>query len=94
MAHLGIDVGDIVAIDPQPKFLDNGFLVSRHLDNKAGVAIMLAAIKALVDAGEKPPVDIFWIFTIAEEVGHGASSILTPDIASLIAIDNGTTAPG
>ncbi|WP_319775538.1 osmoprotectant NAGGN system M42 family peptidase [Breoghania sp.] len=92
--HLGIEVGDIVAIDPQPEFLDNGFIVSRHLDNKAGVAIMLAAAKALIDADEKPPVDIFWIFTIAEEVGHGASSILTPDIASLIAIDNGTTAPG
>ncbi|PTW58847.1 peptidase M42 family hydrolase [Breoghania corrubedonensis] len=94
LEHLGIDVGDIVAIDPQPEFMDNGFIVSRHLDNKAGVAIMLAAVKALVEAGEKPPVDIFWIFTIAEEVGHGASSILTPDIASLIAIDNGTTAPG
>lgn len=94
LARLGIDVGDIVAIDPQPEFLDNGFIVSRHLDNKAGVAIMLTAIKALVDAKAKPPVDIFWIFTIAEEVGHGASSILTPDIASLIAIDNGTTAPG
>ena len=94
LEHLGIDVGDIVAIDPQPEFMDNGFIVSRHLDNKAGVAIMLAAVKALVEAGDKPPVDIFWIFTIAEEVGHGASSILTPDIASLIAIDNGTTAPG
>jgi putative aminopeptidase FrvX len=34
--HLGIEVGDIVAIDPQPEFLDNGFIVSRHLDNKGG----------------------------------------------------------
>jgi putative aminopeptidase FrvX len=47
LARLGIEVGDIVAIDPQPEFLDNGFIVSRHLDNKAGVAIMLAAIEAL-----------------------------------------------
>lgn len=91
---LGVDVGDIVAIDPQPEFLDNGFIVSRHLDNKAGVAVMLAALKALVDAGTELPVDIFWIFTIAEETGHGAQSILTHDIASMVAIDNGTSAPG
>lgn len=91
---LGIEVGDIVAVDPQPEFLDNGFIVSRHLDNKAGVAVMLAALKAFVDEGIKPTVDLFWLFTIAEETGHGASSILTPEIASLIAIDNGTSAPG
>lgn len=91
---LGIGVGDIVAIDPQPEYLDSGFIVSRHLDNKAGVAVMLAAIRALTGAAHRPPVDTFWLFTIAEEVGHGAASILLPDIASMVAVDNGTTAPG
>ena len=91
---LGIDIGDMVEIDPQPEFLPNGFIVSRHLDNKAGVAVMLAALKALVESGIEPPVNAFWLFTIAEEVGYGASSVLTPDIASLVAVDNGTTAPG
>ncbi|WP_422376801.1 osmoprotectant NAGGN system M42 family peptidase [Roseibium sp.] len=92
--RLGIDVGDFVAIDPAPEFLENGFIVSRHLDNKAGVAVMLAALKALVETEIEPTVDIYWLFTIAEETGHGAQSILTPEIASLVAIDNGTTAPG
>ena len=93
LARLGIDVGDIVAIDPQPEFLDNGFIVSRHLDNKAGAAVMLAALRAL--RGEAPPpVDVYWLFTIAEEVGHGAAAILLPDIAAMVAVDNGTTAPG
>jgi peptidase M42 family hydrolase len=91
---LGIDVGDIVAIDPQPEFLDNGFVVSRHLDDKAGVAIMLASIEALMRANVSTPVDIHWLFTIAEEVGIGASSVVTPEIASMVTIDNGTTAPG
>lgn len=93
LVRLGIDVGDIVAIDPQPEFLDNGFIVSRHLDNKGGVAVMLAALKAL-STSSALPVSMFWLFTIAEEVGHGAASVLVPDIASLIAVDNGTTAPG
>ncbi|WP_206453651.1 osmoprotectant NAGGN system M42 family peptidase [Aurantimonas marina] len=91
---LGIEIGDTVAIDPQPEFLDNGFIVSRHLDNKAGVAVMLAAIEAMERAEASTPVDMHWLFTIAEEVGVGAASILTPDVASMIAVDNGTSAPG
>jgi peptidase M42 family hydrolase len=94
LENLGIDIGDIVAIDPQPDFLDNGFIVSRHLDNKAGVAVMLAALKAMQDEDVSTPVDIHFLFTIAEEVGVGASSVLTPDVASMVAVDNGTSAPG
>ena len=90
----GIEIGDIIAIDPQPEFLPNGFIVSRHLDDKAGVAVMLAALKALQEEEAETPVDIHWLFTIAEEVGVGASSVITPDIASMVTVDNGTTAPG
>ncbi len=93
LERLGIEIGDIVAVDPQPEFLDNGFIVSRHLDNKAGVAVMLAAIRAMCQA-PPPPVDVYWLYTIAEEVGHGAASILLPDIASMVAVDNGTAATG
>ena len=91
---LGIEVGDIVAIDTGTEFLENGFINSRHLDDKAGVAIALAAIEALERAGAQTPVDTHWLFTIAEEVGVGASSIVTSEIASMLTIDNGTTAPG
>jgi peptidase M42 family hydrolase len=91
---LGINVGDFIAIDPQPEFLDNGFIVSRHLDNKAGVAVMLAALEAMRREGETPPVDIFWLLTISEEVGHGASAVLPHEVAAMVTIDNGTTAPG
>ena len=92
--ELGIDVGDFVAFDTQSEFLDNGFINSRHLDDKAGVAIALAAIEALEREKAVTPVDLHWLFTIAEEVGVGAASIVTPEIASMVTIDNGTTAPG
>ncbi|MCJ2179562.1 osmoprotectant NAGGN system M42 family peptidase [Novosphingobium album (ex Hu et al. 2023)] len=94
LAKLGIDIGDIISIDPQTEILDNGYIVSRHLDDKAGVAIMLAAIRALQTEEAETPVDVHFLFTIAEEVGVGASSILQPQVASMVAIDNGTTAPG
>lgn len=93
-AALGIEIGDIVAVDPRPEFLDNGFINSRHLDDKAGVAIMLATIEAFQRSGAIAPVDVHWLFTIAEEVGVGASSVIVPDVASLVAVDNGTSAPG
>ena len=91
---LGIDIGDIVAIDPETEFMDNGFIVSRHLDDKAGVAASLAALAAMERAQARTPVDIHWLFTIAEEVGVGATAIVAPEVASMVAVDNGTTAPG
>ncbi len=91
---LGVDVGDIVAIDPQPEFMDSGFIVSRHLDDKAGVATMLAALECMLREDRAPTVDTWWLFTIAEEVGLGASSVLAPDVAAMVTVDNGTTAPG
>ncbi len=91
---LGVDVGDIVAIDPQPEFIDTGFIVSRHLDDKAGVATLLAALECMIREERTPTVDTWWLFTIAEEVGLGASSVLIPDVAAMVTVDNGTTAPG
>lgn len=91
---LGFAVGDIVAVDPGPEFLDNGFIVSRHLDDKAGVAAMLAALKALRDSNAPLAVDAWFLLSITEEVGSGASAILTPEIAAMVTVDNGCQAPG
>lgn len=91
---LGIHVGDTVSIDPSPEFMDNGFIVSRHLDDKAGVAAMLAAARAISESDARLPMDCHLIFTIAEEVGVGASTVLHGDVAELVSIDNGTIAPG
>jgi len=89
---LGINVGDLIAIDPQPYFAPSGFICSRHLDDKAGVAAVLAAAKAVVKSGTELPMDCHLLFTISEEVGIGASHILTGDVAELLSVDNGTIA--
>ncbi|MBT8129321.1 MAG: osmoprotectant NAGGN system M42 family peptidase [Gammaproteobacteria bacterium] len=94
LLRLGIHIGDFIAIDPQPDVMENGYIVSRHLDDKAGVAVLLGAIKAVKDAGVELPVDCHPLFTISEEVGSGASAILHGDISEMLTLDNGTTAPG
>ncbi len=93
LSGLGLNVGDFVAIDTNPEVV-NGFINARHLDNKAGVACKLAMAKALLEAGTPRPVDVHLLFTITEEEGTGASSILQGDAATMLAIDNSTVAPG
>lgn len=94
VAAVGIEIGDTIAVDPQPEFSDNGFINSRHLDDKAGVASVLAAAKSIRDSGITLFMDCHLLFTISEEVGVGASHILHGDVAELVSVDNGTIAPG
>lgn len=91
---LGINVGDTVAIDTGTEFLENGFVNSRHLDDKAGAAAMLAAARAITEGHIELPIDCHLLFTISEEVGVGASHVLHGDVAELVSVDNGTVAPG
>jgi peptidase M42 family hydrolase len=89
----GYSIGDFIALDPRPEVY-NGFINSRYLDNNAGVACMLAAMKTLKAHARPLPFDCYMLFTISEEVGTGASTALHDDIAELIAVDNSTPAPG
>ena len=94
LQEIGVHIGDFIAIDPQPEFTNSGYLVSRHLDNKAGVACLLAAAKAIVDSGQTPEVTSYFLLTISEEVGSGASSVLHGDVSEMVSIDNSTVAEG
>lgn len=91
---LGIEVGDTIAIDTATEFAPNGFINSRHLDDKAGVAAVMTMIRAVMQKQIVPSVDCFALFTISEEVGVGASHVLHGEIAELVSVDNGTIAPG
>src|SRR5690606_35430094 len=77
---LGVEIGDIVAIDPQPEFTDIRFSVSLHLDDQAGVPALLAALECVIREQRVPTVATWWLFTIAEEVGHGVSLVLVPAV--------------
>lgn len=94
LERLGFATGDVIAIDPMPEISDNGFINSRHLDDKAGVAILFAVAKAFIDNKISLPVDLYLLLTIAEEVGSGASAVLHGDITAMVAVDNAIPAPG
>lgn len=94
LEKMGFNIGDFIAVDTNPEVTDSGYIKSRHLDNKAGVACQLAAIKAILDNKIELPVDCHPLFTISEEEGTGASSVLHGDVSSMVAIDNSTVAMG
>ncbi|UXN68060.1 osmoprotectant NAGGN system M42 family peptidase (plasmid) [Devosia neptuniae] len=88
----GFNVGDMVAIDAQPEVID-GFIVSRHLDDKAGCATLLAVLKSIAEGHTNVAVPFQAMFTIAEETGIGATHGFGPEVEELLAIDNAVTAP-
>jgi putative aminopeptidase FrvX len=90
---LGIRIGDCVAFDPRVE-VTNGFLRSRHLDDKACVANIVAAIKSLADAGRSPTRTVYFHISNYEEVGHGASSGIPANVAELVTVDMAVVGQG
>ena len=90
---LGIETGDFVALDPRVE-VTNGFVRSRHLDDKACVACIAAAVKALHDAGLKPRQRTHLLISNYEEVGHGAATGFPPDLAELLCVDMAAVGDG
>ena len=88
----GFNVGDMVAVDAQPEVVD-GFIVSRHLDDKAGCATLLAVLKTIAEGHARVAVPFQAMFTIAEEIGIGGTHGFGPEVEELLAIDNAVTAP-
>ncbi|MBI1756587.1 MAG: M42 family metallopeptidase [Fimbriimonas ginsengisoli] len=84
---IGIEVGDIVFLDPRVEHGPGGFVRSRFLDDKACVACVLAAIKALRAGGMTPARRTTLLISNYEEVGHGGMDGLPADLAELVVLD-------
>ncbi|MBD3894241.1 M20/M25/M40 family metallo-hydrolase [Halomonas sp. ML-15] len=78
----GIEVGALVSIDSQPSVTDSGFINARHLDNKAAIACLLAAIRA----GGLPG-DVRLVFSCAEELGVGITQVMFEGIEEVLNLD-------
>lgn len=85
---LGIQNGDIIAIDPKVQITDSGFIKSRFLDDKISVAAIMGVLKHMKEQHIQPAYDIIVMMSTYEEVGHGMSCI--PEaISELLAVDMG-----
>ncbi|MBA3450162.1 MAG: M42 family metallopeptidase [Chloroflexia bacterium] len=91
---LGVEVGDFVSFDPRTTITASGFLKSRHLDDKACVAILLGVARALQESREQPVAPSALFISHFEEVGHGSSAGLPEGTVELIAVDMAAVGKG
>jgi putative aminopeptidase FrvX len=91
---LGIEVGDFVFLDPRVEVTDTGFIRSRHLDDKAGVAAIYGAFHALKSARLRPAQTVTTVIANYEEHGHGAATGFPPDLRELVVVDMAAVGEG
>lgn len=84
---LGIQTGDIIAIDPKFEITPSGYVKTRFLDDKASAFLLLELLRYLKEQNITPENNLKLIFSTYEEVGFGASNI--PNINEMLAVDMG-----
>ena len=85
---LGIQTGDIIAMDPRTVVTESGYIKSRFLDDKLSAAILLGLAHAVKEDGLKLNRKVSLLFTVYEEVGHGGSFV-AEDTEEMISVDMG-----
>jgi putative aminopeptidase FrvX len=85
---LGIGSGDYISFHANFEYTKSGFIKSRHLDDKASVAVLLGLLKSLSEDKVVPSNHIKILISNYEEVGFGASWIPS-EITEFVAIDMG-----
>ena len=86
---LEINSGDFVTFDSRTVYTKSGFIKSRHLDDKASSAVLIALAKYIKDKNIKLNRKVYLMFTTYEEVGHGASSAIPEDVKEMVSVDMG-----
>lgn len=89
---LGIEVGDFISFDSRTVRTESGYIKSRHLDDKACVAAMLGILESVVTEKTSLPHTTHFFISNYEEVGHGSSASLPPQMVEMLALD--MAAPG
>lgn len=89
---LGICVGDFVSFEPRARLLPNGYLKSRHLDDKACVGILFGLAEIIHKNNLVLPHTLHFFISNYEEVGHGAAAGIPENTAEFLAVD--MAAPG
>ncbi|WP_040345285.1 M42 family metallopeptidase [Neobacillus bataviensis] len=91
---LGIEVGDFISFDPRVEMTTSGYIKSRHLDDKASVAILLQLIKQVKTENLTLPYTTHFLISNNEEIGYGGNSNITPETVEYLAVDMGAMGDG
>ena len=88
VAGLGIQTGDIIAMDPRTVITKSGYVKSRFLDDKLSASVLLGLARAVAAGEVKLARKVSLLFTVYEEVGHGGAFV-PADTCEMISVDMG-----
>jgi len=88
---LGIDTGDIIALEPR-MMISNGYIKSRFIDDKAQAAILLLIMKDIKEKKLALNRKVYAYFAMYEEIGHG-TTYLPDGVKDILALDIAPTGP-
>lgn len=87
-----VSVGDFISFDPQWEE-NNGFIKSRHLDDKASCAVLLALASEIAEKGLKLRCNVEFFFNVTEETGQGMAGV-SKNVGDLVIVDMGVVGEG
>lgn len=90
---LGIRPGDFVFFEARARITQSGYIKSRHLDDKACIAVMFGVIKYLKENNLKPKHTTYFYISNYEEIGHGIS-VIPEKVSEFLSLDIGTVGLG
>lgn len=91
---LGIGVGDFVSFDPRVEETETGFIKSRHLDDKASVAMLMSLSEQIVTEAIELPYTTYVLISNNEEIGYGGNSNIPESVVEYLAVDMGAIGDG
>jgi putative aminopeptidase FrvX len=86
-----IEVGNFISFAPQFKYV-NGFVKSRHLDDKASAGILLYLADTLNETSLNLKKNVYLFYNVTEETIQGIAGF--PDIDEFIVVDMGVVGEG
>lgn len=90
----GISVGDFVSFSPRFEETESGFVKSRHLDDKASVAILMHLVKLIKKSSVNLPYTTHFLISNNEEIGYGGNSNIPAETVEYLAVDMGAIGDG
>lgn len=91
---LGIQPGDVVAVDPRFIATPAGYIKSRYLDDKASVACVMAIAKDIAAGKLTLKRKVYFLITMYEEYGQGGACGIPDDVTDILCVDMGCVGEG
>ena len=90
---LGVEPGNMVALDPRMTETEGGYVKSRFLDDKASCAAVLAMMRSVADGSVKLGRKVYVFFGQQEEIGMSGACAVPEDVVDYLAVDIGCVSP-